>query len=174
MNYTTFRKAYNTLSDEYRFIIFNFLQKMEHAKDNPSDKIDYSHGLKIAMSEKELTINSLTFLIEEKTGYRDLRETIASMIERGSSSFAYFQDALDVLEIDENFLIQNSKYIQSRIDNIEWCFKSISKQNQEAIYHLVLNLANPEYITNFLECFQHRDDFSSTGVISGNEDIPFF
>ncbi len=27
MNYTTFRKAYNTLSDEYRFIIFNFLQK---------------------------------------------------------------------------------------------------------------------------------------------------
>lgn len=174
MNYTTFKKAYDTLSTEYQFIIFDFLQKLEHAKDNPSDKIDYSRGLKIAMSEKELTINSLTFLIEEKIGYRNLRETIASMIERGSSSSAYFQDALDVLEIDENFLIQNSEYFQSRINNIEWCFKSISKQNQEAIYYLVLDLANPESITNFLKYLQHPKDFSSTGISSENEDIPFF
>ena len=40
MNYNTFKEAYDMLSPEYQSIIFTFLQRMEHAKDNPNDKID--------------------------------------------------------------------------------------------------------------------------------------
>ena len=169
MNYNTFKEAYDMLSPEYQSIIFTFLQRMEHAKDNPNDKIDYSRGLKIAMKDNDLSLNSLVSILEKKWGVKELQPTITSMLARGSSSSTYFQDTLNILNIDETFLIQNSEYFQSRIDDIKWCFESISAQNQEAVFYLTVALTRAKRTMNVSELFH-----SSNIGVNSNEDIPIF
>ncbi|HBJ2622999.1 TPA: hypothetical protein LA827_002779 [Clostridium botulinum] len=153
LNYSKFIEVYDQLSEEYKFIVFQLLQDMEHNKDHPDDKIDYKRGLSIAMAEQEFTINSLTTALEEKTGCVDLRETVASMIKRGSKTSSLFKNTLDILDIDELYLIKNSEYFQTRISNIEWCFNSISEQNKEAVYFLSVQLTNLKSITEFIKHF---------------------
>jgi hypothetical protein len=174
-------EVYDQLSEEYRFIIFQLLQDMEHNKDHSDDKIDYKRGLNIAMAEQEFTIDSLTTALEDKTDKtvendeNGLREIVASMIQRGSKKSKLFKDTLDILDIDELYLIKNSEYFQTRIGNIEWCFNSISDSNKEAVYFLVLKLSDLKCITDSINYIKHANDISDCGIISNDDnDIDYF
>lgn len=171
LNYSKFMEAYGQLSEEYQFIIFQLLRDMEHNKDNSKDKIDYSRGLKIAMFEQELTINSLTTILEEKTGCNNLRERIASMIERGSKSSEFFKDTLEILNIDELYLIQQSEYFQTRTGNMEWIFNSIPEANQYAVYHLILQLSDLDSVRNTINILNHTNKFNTLGIISEDDNV---
>ncbi len=171
MNYSSFKKIYDNLSDEYKSIIFYLLRDMEHNKDNPKDKIDYSPGLKFAMVEQDITTNELASKLEEKTGCTNLRETVASIIDRGSKYSVYFKDILEILDIDEPYLIKHSEYFRSREGNMEWCFNSISKINQDAVYSLILQLSNLNRVPSFIDSFEHPHESNSLGIISDNDII---
>ena len=145
LDYKLFKESFDDLSKEHQLIITTLLKNLEHHLDMPKDEIKYSDGLKIAMKERGYSYNDLVHEIEKRNNGEEINNTIVSAIVRGSKNSMYFQDILDILEIDEAFLIQNSTCIQSRINSMEWCFESLSDINKEAVYHLVIQLSNSSF-----------------------------
>lgn len=169
LDYSVFKESYEKLSKEHQFIIFQLLQNLEHKEDDLTKKINYKRGFQIAMEEHTLSIEALAKILEDKAGISEQRNTIASMITRGSKNSGYFKDTLDLLEINENFLIGNSEYIQSKIGDMEWCFETLSNKNKEAVYFLTLQLSNMKNITNFIEYIKNPYEIKNVGIESDNE-----
>lgn len=157
MKFDTFKQIYDKLSGANQLRVFHLLQNLEHAKGDTKDKVDYSSGLKIALKEHDMTIDDLVEKLDENPKYQGqqgLRELIASLIIRGSRHSSCFEDVLEILEIDETYLINNSEYFQKKTRSIEWCFTHLSSQNQEAVYLLTVSLLSDDFTLDslFAEC----------------------
>lgn len=171
MNYSNFKEIYDNLCDKYKSIVFCLLRDMEHNKDNSKDKIEYSQGFKFAMAEQDISTNELAAIIEKKKGYINIRNSVASCITKGYTRSEYFNDILEILEIDESYLIKHSKYFLLRECNMEWCFNSISKINQDAVYNLMLQLSNIQIVHNSNDSFEYLDESTNLGLISDVDNI---
>jgi len=156
MEFDIFKQFYDELSDSNQMRVFYLLQNLEHSIDDPDDKdkVDYSRGFKIALKGQGMSINNLADEIEEKYRYQEVRNSIASLIMRGSRKSEYLKEVLEILEIDETYLIKNSEYFLEKTRSIEWCFTHLSPQNQEAVYMLTLSLLSDDFVSDSLlaEC----------------------
>lgn len=167
IDYSEFKKQYDILPNEYQQIIFSLLQDMEHTDNIDSRQINYSRGLKIAMAEHDFTVDQLADSVKERTSLPPnslLRDSIASIVQRGYKSSSYLEEILNILDINETFLIRESEYIHSNISSIEWCFNTLSNQNKEAVYWLVSRLTDINGMKEFLEYFKKTTTISNIGV----------
>lgn len=137
-----FMGVFSELSPENQDIIYFTMRDMEHLKDNPKDKISYSRGLKMAMKHKGITLAELAKRVDKKLGTWNSFPAIQSLIYRGSPNSHYLPTVMEILDIDEPYLIQNSEYFSSRLDphDLSKSYNSLSPQNQIAIANLITYL----------------------------------
>lgn len=166
MEFNIFKQFFDKLSDSNQMRVFYLLQNLEHSIDDPDDKnkVDYSRGFRIALDGQGMSINDLANEIEKKYKYQEVRNSIASLITRGSGKSEYLKEVLEILEIDETYLIKNSEYFLEKTRDIEWCFTHLSPQNQEAVYLLAVSLLSDDFTPDFL--FAEHDNIG----ISSNDD----
>lgn len=142
-SYDDFMGMFSQLSPENQDLIYSIMCDMEHLKDNPKDKISYSRGLKRAMMYKGITLAELAKRVDKKLGTWNSFPAIQSLIYRGSPNSHYLPTVMEILDIDETYLIQNSEYFSSRLDDphdLSKNYNSLSPQNQLAIATLITYL----------------------------------
>lgn len=174
ISYTEFENVFNKLSSVHQFIIFHMVQNMEHI--NVETEINYSREYKIALQMNDMSINDLADELvgitestkgkpttSKENSQLNIRNTIASIIIRGTKNTDYFDDILDALGIDEEFLIRNTEHYQKGLTDLKWCFEHLSKQNRHAVYMLTVQLADIKKTEEFIKIL--------TGEITAPENL---
>lgn len=167
VDFQAFNNYFLTLPNEYQTIVLHLIQNMEHIGIPPKE-IRYRRGFNIALAEHDMSIMTLVHILEEKFSYQEhfLASSICSLIENGykGMSSSYFDMVCEYLGIDEHFLIMNSEYMNIHIQDMKWCFETLSSMDQYAAYNLVIQL-------NGIDCIKEMPStinktISSCGISS--------
>ena len=150
MDYKSFHMIFKELTDDKKMIVLEIMRKFEHT----TPKIDYSKALNLALKESIYSMETLLRKIREiaKIKYNIIDEehlynyanedTIKSIFKRGSTKSSHYDEILDILGIDDNYLqIIYYDYLKT---NEEGLFETMSAADQNTIYNLVLALKNSE------------------------------
>ena len=143
MEYSKFQEEFNQLNADNKKMVHELLQDMEHTECKK--KIDYSYGLKKAKFLADLSWNEIMEKIRENLEKKDddrsfTLDTIKNVVKRGSSGSEYFEFLLEVLNVSKEELIWDFWHQQPELDDLEWCYESISSVNQYAVFCLVERL----------------------------------
>ena len=153
-----FKNKFEQLNEEYQFVIFSTLQRMEHKRDK-SDKIDIKRGLDVAREELDLTEDKLGEMIADKlhTKWEYIKNSYVSMVKRNSINSSLYKPTLEVLGIDEDFLFTHSYYFNERESDFQWLYESLLPRDKDAICYVVLQLLDISYIASLLETLKKTD-----------------
>lgn len=146
-SYESFKSELDGLSDEKWNIIMAVLLFMEHKIDKK--EVDIASGIEIArksawMSENELYEAILKKCPDlygcEKKAIESIKSTFDSMIRNHSFGSKLLPVILDILGIDEIYLIRNSLYFQEKQKDIEWLYSTISDYDKDVLGSLLSDL----------------------------------
>ncbi|MDY5790512.1 MAG: hypothetical protein SPL91_03250 [Oliverpabstia intestinalis] len=146
MEYSRFQELFDRLNADNKEIVQELLKDMEHTECKK--KVDYSYGLnkEKILSDGPLSWNDIVVETNKKLkekGLEDMeltKDTLKNIVKRGSSGSIYFETILEVLDVSKELLIWDFWSQQPEINNLKWCYESISPVNQYAVFYLVIRL----------------------------------
>lgn len=172
MNYSDFSTEYSKLSDESKNVILQLIESFEHNYENRNELMAFT--LAVIMREKDISKSEIVNIIEEKENKEELqphgvRETVVSAINRFSEGSIYFEDILDIVGVDTEYITDYSFYLRSSYlfnlwdkkyktpdsSYLNWIWDTLSNQNKIIIYSLVRNLNNIDSFKNLHKYFDH-------------------
>ncbi len=168
-SYESFKSKFDELSNEKQSIIMTVLLFMEHKIDKK--EVDIANGMRIARTVADMSKNELCKAIlkrsphrkgEEKQNINAIEETYDSMIRNHSFGSELLPISLDILGIDEIYLIRNSKYFKEKQCDMEWLYSTISDYDKDVLGYLLC-------------CFQHEyySERSTSSDTVAEELMPF-
>lgn len=171
-SYSNFSTEYSKLSDEDQNIILQLLESFEHNCENRNELMAFT--LAVIMREEDIHKSEIVNIIEERENKKGIqsygvRETVVSAINRFSEGSIYFEDILDIVGVDTEYITDYSfylrssylfnlwdkKYKNSYFSYLNWLWDTLSNQNKIIIYYLVRNLNNIDSFKNLHKYFDH-------------------
>lgn len=172
-NFEIFFHNLKELGDVEANIVLNVLKLMEHGL-NFKD-VENRYGIEIARTEKRYTQKELIEKVEKKTG-ENIENTFKAMLKKNYKNSLCLKHTLEVLDIDEDFLIQNSEHFnidmrgkdeaeieQETINLLKHWFDTLSNNDRKAICYLVYALLDKEGIKQFLKNFKEMQRLTNEG-----------
>lgn len=166
-SYSDFSTEYSKLSDEYKNVILQLIESFEHDYENRNELMAFT--LTVIMREKDISKNEIVNIIGEKENEKGIcaRETVVSAINRFSEGSIYFEDILDIVGVDIEYItdysfylrshylynLWNEKYKKPDFSYLNWLWDTLSNQNKKIIYSLVRNLNNIDSFKNLHKYF---------------------
>lgn len=149
MTYDDFITLLNKLTKPHRDIVLDVLRKMEHENDPNFKSVNFEKSFTLARLFKNMTLEDICFRIAErnnvkpKQAVQQYKNSVVSAMKRTSCNSIYYNDLLDVLEIDETVLEEYSDYYREKFYNnncTEWLYNSVSDRNKLVAFYLAQDL----------------------------------
>lgn len=121
-------------------LVLDLLNDLEHHKLNPKDKITYSESIKSAMARMNITRMELIHRVEALTHDESTESAINSLLYRNTCNSWVLPFVMEVLDIDEDYLIRHSSYFYPNIYNLQRNFETLSLHDQKVLINFLAHI----------------------------------
>lgn len=159
MDYKEFKNEFDKLTKSKKVILYHMIYFMEHKIDETTAKesgFNFVRGFAMARLEKEMTADKLYKEIAKRDNMNNedsvasVPETFRSMERRSSKGSHLYKKALEILEIDEQYLIDNSEYYYNKQFDFEWLYDTLLPRDKEAVIFLLRYLLDTKRVEEIL------------------------